>query len=624
MTCIKYRKTITAILCILLFACMNTNVYSASIKDSEVKVLNKQHISDEVFDGYEGLETTRLGTTGFNYAFLTADKNKEVLIGFNPNLTQKNCFPNSFYQMGLGWQVKLPFLDNVNNILYQADGYKYAITKVQNEYFVDYPGTSNLTATLDGFCFEKADGSKEIYSNDGKIQKVIDAFGNETTYIYSSGVLTQIIYPDNSFITFERDLLKIELKYTINNDTTVLATLSLMSDKDGTKLLDTIKYDGSNLKFSYEEIRGKYYLSTVSVENKYCKEMNYDKDNACTKSIETLYSDGTIGIKEFYYDAQGRVSKMIDQGVVEEQYQYEQKADGSLLIETTTIVNDSLCVDKETLNKYGQLTRYEENGTVLNLQYNKYNKVQQEKENNKIINYSYNSRGKVTLVTFPDGKTMKYDYYPNGQIQKEITSEQTTYYDPKGEIQTITSADQMLFNSTNLHPIQKVLASGISVLYNINSSVGVTNYHTYYGLSQSGFNCYSFAIGKTDRVYNPGYFSNRSLNLNSVTGIKTNVEKDVQSLGMSIYNTNVSAAIEAHCWKIALKIRAGADYHFMMKSRTADWRFKAGRGGPVMQVLSGKTPSSITWDMYKKSGSKYVVHQSAYYNSALYYMMIRD
>ena len=161
-------------------------------------------------------------------------------------------------------------------------------------------------------------------------------------------------------------------------------------------------------------------------------------------------------------------------------------------------------------------------------------------------------------------------------------------------------------------------------MYNINSSVGVTNYHTYYGLSQSGFNCYSFAIGKTDRVYDPGYFSNRSLNLNSVTGIKTNVEKDVQSLGMSIYNTNVSATIEAHCWKIALKIRAGADYHFMMTSRTADWRFKAGIGGPVMQVLSGKTPSSITWDMYKKSGSKYVVSQSAYYNSALYYMMIRD
>ena len=38
MTCRKYRKTITVVLCILLFACMNTNVYSASIKDNEVKV----------------------------------------------------------------------------------------------------------------------------------------------------------------------------------------------------------------------------------------------------------------------------------------------------------------------------------------------------------------------------------------------------------------------------------------------------------------------------------------------------------------------------------------------------------------------------------------------------------
>ena len=127
MTYKKYKKSIIAMLCILLFLFMNANVYSASTENNEKKALNKQHISDDVFDGYEGLETTRLGTTGFNYAFLTPDKNKEILIGFNPNLTQENSYVNSFYQMGTGWQVKLPFLDTANNILHQTDGYKYTI-----------------------------------------------------------------------------------------------------------------------------------------------------------------------------------------------------------------------------------------------------------------------------------------------------------------------------------------------------------------------------------------------------------------------------------------------------------------------------------------------------------------
>lgn len=52
-----------------------------------------------------------------------------------------------------------------------------------------------------------------------------------------------------------------------------------------------------------------------------------------------------------------------------------------------------------------------------------------------IINYSYNPQGEVTLVEFPDGKTIKYDYYADGQLQRVASNEQTTYYTPQGEIQ---------------------------------------------------------------------------------------------------------------------------------------------------------------------------------------------
>ena len=87
---------------------MTPNAYSASIINSEIISEDKAHISDEIFDGYEGLEITRFGNVGFNYALLTPDKKKEILIGFNPYLTQENSYTNLVYRMGKGWQIKLP------------------------------------------------------------------------------------------------------------------------------------------------------------------------------------------------------------------------------------------------------------------------------------------------------------------------------------------------------------------------------------------------------------------------------------------------------------------------------------------------------------------------------------
>lgn len=91
-----------------------------------------------------------------------------------------------------------------------------------------------------------------------------------------------------------------------------------------------------------------------------------------------------------------------------------------------------------------------------------------------------------------------------------------------------------------------------------------------------------------------------------------------------------SASIPAHSWKIALRIKSGDDYHFMKISNTsgAAWQQKAGQGGPVMQLLSGKTPSTVSWDMYAYNSStgKYVVDKDklGYYNSSIYYMIIKD
>ena len=72
-----------------------------------------------------------------------------------------------------------------------------------------------------------------------------------------------------------------------------------------------------------------------------------------------------------------------------------------------------------------------------------------------------------------------------------------------------------------------------------------------------------------------------------------------------------------------MRIRTGQDYHFMKQSYQGPWMFKAGNTGPVMQLLSNKTPQ-VSWDqyVYNVSTHQYQVETSKFYNSAIKYMLI--
>ncbi len=224
-----------------------------------------------------------------------------------------------------------------------------------------------------------------------------------------------------------------------------------------------------------------------------------------------------------------------------------------------------------------------------------------------------------------------YEYYPDGVKKKVISDTGEISYTPSGEILEIRSS-QMENNTDQAETSEtddmKPAQSGVYVIYNINSNVGVTNYHEYYGLPQTGFNCYTFALGKSYDLCNPGYYSGRGLDLFSLSGIKLNVEYDQRSLGRGIYDCTVNDSIPYHSWKIVLRIRAGYDYHFMQISNTSDsaWQQKAGWSGPVMQLLGGKNPSNVTWDLYYHNSStdRYAVDVTGFYNSGMHYMIIRD
>ena len=309
-------------------------------------------------------------------------------------------------------------------------------------------------------------------------------------------------------------------------------------------------------------------------------------------------------------------------------YQYVLDESGNRTVTTNKSFENSISTTSETVNSIGQLTNYTTNGNTLELRYNSNNQVEEELENNKKILHKYSEKGRPQSVILSDGTAISYSYDSNGILKTKTIGNTAIYYDEKGDIEKALKDGEIIFSNTAENAIS-LNAAAVSVLYHINSQVSVTNYHTYYGLQQSGFNCYTFAIGKTTRIADPGYYSNRNLPLSSISGIKLNVEKDQESLSRTIYDTTVNANIpDGHCWKIALRIRPSEDYHFMKINYGSGklWQFKDGRNGPVMQLRSGYTPANASWDTYDYNSSlgKYVVFSSGYYNSTRYYMMIRE
>lgn len=59
-----------------------TNASAVTAKDKTRSDIS--HMSDEVFSGYEGLETTVSGKVGYNYALNTPDGKHSILYGFTP------------------------------------------------------------------------------------------------------------------------------------------------------------------------------------------------------------------------------------------------------------------------------------------------------------------------------------------------------------------------------------------------------------------------------------------------------------------------------------------------------------------------------------------------------------
>lgn len=617
------KKTVNILISFICMLAIMLSSYSIAFgADFSISTTN---ISEEIFDGYENIETTTAGKVGFNYVIEIPNTNKDLRLGFNPYNSSEDCYVNELYNIGLGWQYKLSNIQiNENKItIYKPSGYTYDVKKSNGKYeIINYPSEHTLSLVNDVYILEEPYGVKEYFSAEGTLVKSINEFGESTEYKYNDLGLEKIIYSDGTYIklqnSFENKICKKEIYYV--NDTKELLIGTIVVNMEENKTLKSLtSNNGFNVSFDYSIYKDVIELVNYSIEGKYNRDIAYNH-NSVSKIITYYYDDESVEQSNYLYDEFGRISKIIDGDNAETQYTYKLDSNNNLIINTLKNFNGSLSSNTKTFNNFGQITQYSSSEGILKMKYQN-NRVVEESENDLSIHYTYNDNGLVKTAKLSNGEYINYTYYDDGTKKETITN-------INGKIHSYINKE----SNVNLNSINNSITpyATINILYKIGTNIGVTNWHTAYGLSQTSFNCYTYSIGKTGEARDPGYYSKSYNNNHTTTGAKLNAENDQEALGRKIYDSTVSGSYDAHSWKIALKVRRNCDYHFMKKSygSSSNWEFKAGVIGPVMRVLNGKTPSQITWDLYylNPSTKKWALDVPNYYNefSAPKYMVIKD
>ena len=118
------------------------------------------------------------------------------------------------------------------------------------------------------------------------------------------------------------------------------------------------------------------------------------------------------------------------------------------------------------------------------------------------------------------------------------------------------------------------------------------------------FNCYAYAINKTDDFYRPGGIAgNPMIEGSSAETILDHVRMDMKAMNIS-YMTALGPNSRMPSGSNMIAMRAerpgGAeDYHFMVKkSGDSFWSFKSGES-PVFKIEGGLNPSQVSWDGYQ-------------------------
>lgn len=627
----KVMRLVSVLCVIVILFTTNISVNAAAIEYalSELQILD--HINLDVFDGYENYEITPKGRVGYNVAIEIP--NGEVLkLGFEPESILSSA-EKTGYDIAAGWKFKFPYLSETT--LYETDGKDYKLTRnalLKKINITNYPVSyefNEIKGEQELLCLEKPYGEKYYFNSKGHIVRYVDSLGKEVKYSYRDNSLCEIDFPDNSAIQIIRAEGFFKILYIQDEISTVLSEILITNNSGIEQISKIIEMNDSINTFEYLTYSNMLLLAsyTISGEHERVFTYNHLSDYSRVSNINTTYANGDVTYAIYEYDNKGCIS-VINKNDAIEKYEYSISLNGNLTVDVEKVHIGETTVRNTIYNRYGQVIQYSYPGTILSLTYNDSNRIIQEIENEYIVNYTYNSFGLPEEIETSKEEKFIYSYSEEGELTSRSFFENGI---KKENTNIITDVNSYAENQTNSR-------SGISVIGYINDEVAITNYHTYYGLNQTGFNCYTFAIGKSSELNHPGYYSNKPIPPNqysplfpsymTIATIKLYTEEDQEALGRSTYDTTVNGTHNSHAWKIAVRVSPGYDYHFMKRSYNSAtlpsyWEFKAGQANPVMRLRGNYTPSTASWDTYLFVGN-YVYITEDVYTSKLHYICIQD
>lgn len=134
------------------------------------------------------------------------------------------------------------------------------------------------------------------------------------------------------------------------------------------------------------------------------------------------------------------------------------------------------------------------------------------------------------------------------------------------------------------------------------------------------YNCYAYALRRSDKAINPGYFSGESFNMDmTVQQMAEVVRKDLDTLGYYSRKTTVKpSSIESYESIICIrKSSDGEDYHFMRgNSALTTWNHKPGQSQPLRWKYT--TPSYKNWTNEMSRGNVSIAPTHTYTGTICY------
>lgn len=159
-------------------------------------------------------------------------------------------------------------------------------------------------------------------------------------------------------------------------------------------------------------------------------------------------------------------------------------------------------------------------------------------------------------------------------------------------------------------------------------SIGTYNYAINVNPNIVNYNCYGYAIGRTNAYINPGYYSNKTITLNgssliALDTIEVAVIADLKKLGY----TNVKEVTSSYTPKstetlIAFRVGYHSnlnkyDYHFMRYNQNGYWYHKPGSSAVLKYKYNAKT---TTWSSEYYENGNWTI-PSFTYNSDIRYIV---